>query len=192
MKPKKCKNPACKQSFTPAKPLQSVCSPSCALDIAKAKREKATKQAVAKDKRETRAKLEKMKTRSEWMKEAQAAFNLFIRHRDREAGWPCISSGRPLNWHGNQTDAGHFRSVGSAPQCRFVENNCWAQSKHDNQFLSGNAVEYRKGLIARIGIDAVDALESDNKPRHYTIDDLKEIKKKYATKAREIAKRNGW
>lgn len=172
--------------------MQAACSIRCAQGIAEAKREKATKQAVAQDKRETRVKLEKMKTRSEWMKEAQAAFNLFIRHRDREAGWPCISSGRALDWSGNAVDAGHWRSVGSSPENRFNELNCWAQSKHDNQFLSGNAVEYRRGLIDRIGLEAVEVLESDNKPRHYTIDDLKEIKKKYTVKAREIAKRNGW
>lgn len=190
MKPKKCK--ACKGLFTPSKPMQAACSIPCAQEIARLKREKAEKSQKKVERAQDKVRREKLKTRGEWMKEAQAAFNSFVRARDREARHPCISSGRDLDWSGNAVDAGHFRSVGSAPNLRFVESNCHAQSKHDNQYLGGNAIEYRKGLIARIGQEAVDVLESDNKPRKYTIEGLKEIKKTYSAKAREIAKRNGW
>jgi hypothetical protein len=102
------------------------------------------------------------------------------------AGHPCISSGRPLDWSGNQTDAGHFRSVGSAPHLRFNEDNVHAQSKHDNQFLSGNAVEYRIGLIARIGLDRVEALESDNAARKWTIEELMQIRDEYRLKLKKL------
>lgn len=192
MKPKKCKNPACKGMFTPSKPMQAACSIPCAQEIARLKREKAEKSQKKVERAHDKVRREKLKTRSEWMKEAQSAFNSFIRARDREAGHACISSGRVLDWSGNAVDAGHFRSVGSSPENRFNELNCWAQSKHDNQYLGGNAIEYRKGLIARIGLEAVEALEADNTPRKYTIEDLKGIKKTYSAKAREIAKRNGW
>src|SRR5690606_30912224 len=124
---------------------------------------------AAKREQEERAKTrvlrEKMKTRSQWMKEAQIAFNAFIRERDRQAGHNCISSNRPLDWSGNQVDAGHYRSTGSAPHLRFDPRNCHAQSKFDNQYRAGNAVDYRIGLIARIGLEAVEALETDNTVR---------------------------
>ena len=122
------------------------------------------------------------------MRECQQAFNEFIRWRDRLAGHRCISSGRPLDWSGNAVDAGHYRSTGSSPHLRFDERNCHAQSKMDNRFLSGNAVDYRIGLIERIGLEAVESLESDQAPRKYTLEDLKRIKAEYREKARALKK----
>ncbi|MFP5499771.1 MAG: recombination protein NinG, partial [Gammaproteobacteria bacterium] len=98
----------------------------------------------------------------------------------------CISSGKPLDWSGNAVDAGHYRSVGSAPHLRFDERNCHAQSKQDNRFLSGNAVDYRIGLIARIGQEAVDALEADQSVRKYTVEQIKGIKAYYRAKTRKL------
>lgn len=132
----------------------------------------------------------KLKTRGEWIKETQAVFNAFIRTRDQLAGHSCISSGRPLDWSGNNVDAGHYRSRGSAPHLRFNEDNCHAQSKQDNRYGSGNAVDYRIGLIARIGIARVDALESDNTPRKWTIEELKAIKAEYKQKLKELQSGN--
>jgi hypothetical protein len=48
----------------------------------------------------------------------------------------------------------------------------------------------RLGLIARIGLEAVEALESDQEPRKYTIDDLKAIKTKYSALMRAMKARN--
>ena len=93
-----------------------------------------------------------------------------------------------MDWSGNAVDAGHYRSVGSAPHLRFDERNCHAQSKQDNRFLSGNAVDYRIGLIARIGQEAVDALESDQSVRKYTVEEIKAIKAKYRAMTRELKK----
>ena len=132
----------------------------------------------------------KLKTRGEWIKEAQAVFNAFIRARDQLAGHACISSGRPLDWSGNNVDAGHYRSRGSAPHLRFNEDNCHAQSKQDNRYGSGNAVDYRIGLIARIGLARVEALEADNTPRKLTIEELKAIKAEYKQKLKELQRGN--
>ena len=145
-----------------------------------------TRQKAKTDRADTARRKEAAKTRSELMREAQTAFNAFIRLRDQLAGYPCISSGRPLDWSGNQTDAGHYRSTGSAPQLRFDERNCHAQSKLDNRYLSGNAVDYRIGLIARIGLESVEALESDNMPRKYSADDLRMIRDEYRAKFKAL------
>lgn len=189
MKTKTCKQ--CGHDFEPSRPMQAVCGPLCASRYVRKERAEKVKKAKA-EKQIDRERKAKLKTRGQWLKEAQVAFNAYIRARDREAGHPCVSSGRELDWSGNGVDAGHFRSTGSAPHLRFHEDNCHAQSKHDNQHLSGNAVEYRIRLIGRIGIEAVEAIESDQEPRHYSVEDLKEIKAKYSAMAKEIAKRNQW
>ncbi|HBO6281345.1 TPA: recombination protein NinG, partial [Pseudomonas aeruginosa] len=151
---------------------------------------KPARKAIAdRERREVRVRKEKLKSRSDHLREAQQAFNEFIRWRDRIAGHACISSGLPLDWSGNQTDAGHYRSTGAAPHLRFNENNCHAQRKLDNRYLSGNAVDYRVGLIARIGLAAVEELEADNSVRKYTVEDLKAIKAHYRAKVRELKKR---
>jgi hypothetical protein len=185
-KPKTCKNPACKASFVPQRLGQAVCNYACGLAIKDVNQEKARKALVDVGRKEVRAQKEKLKSRGEHMRETQVAFNAYIRLRDQLAGHACISSGKPLDWSGNAVDAGHYRSVGSAPHLRFDERNCHAQSKQDNRFLSGNAVDYRIGLIARIGLEAVDALEADQSVRKYTVDDLKTIKAHYRALAREL------
>ncbi|HEK1491840.1 TPA: recombination protein NinG [Pseudomonas aeruginosa] len=188
-KPRKCQNPACGKEFIPQRLGQCVCSPACALAI-KDKHAKPARKAIAdRERREVRVRKEKLKSRSDHLREAQQAFNEFIRWRDRIAGHACISSGLPLDWSGNQTDAGHYRSTGAAPHLRFNENNCHAQRKLDNRYLSGNAVDYRVGLIARIGLAAVEELEADNSVRKYTVEDLKAIKAHYRAKVRELKKR---
>ena len=186
-KPIKCKKCAnCKESFTPDRPFVSWCSVDCAVVIARLKQAK-QKACDATQERAQHAKAkEAVKTKGQYMKEAQTAFNAFIRERDRIAGHSDISSGRPLDWTGNAVDAGHYRSVGSAPHLRFDERNCHAQSKHDNRYLSGNAVDYRIGLIERIGLAEVEALEADQSVKRYTIEDLKAIKAEYRQKLREM------
>jgi hypothetical protein len=156
-----------------------VCGPECAAIHAATERKRL-------DAKQTRERKQAMKTRSDWLKDAQAAFNQFVRLRDQLAGHACISSGRPLDWSGNAVDAGHFRSVGSAPHLRFNEDNCHAQSKHDNQYKSGNAVDYRQGLIARIGLARVEALEADQTPCRWTIEELQAIRDTYRAKLRAL------
>ncbi|EPB7036681.1 recombination protein NinG [Pseudomonas aeruginosa] len=188
-KPRKCQNTECGTKFVPQRFGQRVCSPACAL-ATKDKHAKPARKAIAdRERREVRVRKEKLKSRADHLREAQQAFNEFIRWRDRIAGHACISSGLPLDWSGNQTDAGHYRSTGAAPHLRFNENNCHAQRKLDNRYLSGNAVDYRVGLIARIGLAAVEELEADNSVRKYTVEDLKAIKAHYRAKVRELKKR---
>jgi len=184
MKLKVCKN--CKAQYAPQKMGQKVCCGACAIAFAVSERGKAEKVAAVKDRRETKAKLEKLKSRGQWMKEAQTAFNQFIRARD--AGKPCICCGRMSAGmvHGGDFDAGHYRSRGSAPHLKYDERNVHAQLKQCNRYDSGNVVGYRLGLIERIGLEAVEALEADQEPRKYTIDDLRAMKATYTAKAKQL------
>lgn len=186
-KPKRCK--VCKADFLPRSPMAVVCSVPCSLEHAK----KVAALKRAKQQREERAqdkvKLEGMKTYPQLIAACQKAFNAVVRMRDMLAGHRCISSGRVLDWSGNAVDAGHYRSTGSAPHLRFNFDNCHAQSKHDNQFKSGNAVDYRLGLIARIGIERVEALESNNTPANWSHDDLRQMTKEFQRQLREMKKK---
>jgi hypothetical protein len=185
-KPKTCRVESCRASFVPARLGQAVCSPACAIVDAPKNQVRARKAIDQCERREIKVRKEKLKSRSDHMRDAQKAFNEFIRARDQFAGHACISSGRPLDWTGNSTDAGHYRSVGAAPHLRFDERNCHAQSKQDNRYLSGNATDYRIGLIKRIGLEAVESLEADQTTRKYTVDELKSITAEYRAKTREL------
>lgn len=180
IKPKRCAS--CRNDFFPVRAMQKACGIECAQSLARKKREKVEKSA-------DRLKREQLKTRSYWMKDAQKAFNAFIRERDK--GKACISCGTA--WIdgavGGSFDCGHYRSVGSAPHLRFDESNAHGQCKKCNRWGSGRAVDYRLGLIAKAGIKLVETIESDQSERKYTIDELKAIKELYAAKLRGI--RNG-
>ena len=186
MAKRKCK--VCGAVFEKLRPLQFVCSPVCGAEYAKAQRVKqeaqAKREAKAKERVKTLAMRRKLETVPELTKKAQAAFNRYIRLRD--AGKPCISCGKPHDGQPNSFDAGHYRSVGAAPNLHFEESNCHGQCKYCNCHLSGNVVAYRQGLVNRIGLDAVEALEADNAPRHYGKGDLRELAALYRKKAREL------
>jgi hypothetical protein len=193
IKPRACKH--CKAQFMPVMRLQIVCGPMCGLERARIKRE-AKEKAEAKIKNsqegaQFRARKEKLKRIPDLIKEAQRAFNAFIRERDRQAGYPCISSGRALDWSGNAVDAGHYRSTGAASHLRFNEDNCHAQSKHDNQYKAGNVVDYRINLIRRIGLERVEALEASNVPHKWERDELIAIKAEYVEKLKELKRSRG-
>jgi hypothetical protein len=185
-KPAKCK--VCKCAYTKTRPLQTVCSPPCALTLARKATDKAQAKEQAKDRKETRQKLDAMQTKPQLTKKAQTAFNSFIRARD--AGKPCICCGKPLGSEPNTFDAGHYRSVGSAPHMRFVEDNVHGQTKYCNNHLGGNHVAYRRGLIERIGLARVEQIEADNTVRKYSKEGLIELARHYRAETNRILKEN--
>ena len=139
-------------------------------------------------KAETRERKEKLLTRKDYLKLAQAAFNAYIRFRDRDQA--CISCDNWIlaNQPGGGWDAGHYRSTGSAQHLRVgglrAALNCHKQCVKCNRFLNGNVAEYRKGLIRKIGQDLVDLIEQDQEQRNYSIEDLQRITQIYRKRKR--------
>ena len=172
MKDKKCK--VCASVFSPRNSMQRVCGVSCAIKDGQSQQKKAYK-------RETRKMKASIKTKAQWLKEAQAAFNKYIRLRDKAE--PCISCGRH---HQGQYHAGHYKTVGANPELRFNEDNCHKQCAPCNNHLSGNIANYRPRLVAKIGVDGVDIIEGPHEPAKYTIDEIKAIKSKYTALAKAI------
>jgi len=136
---------------------------------AKIKRE-ALKQARA----EKAERKEKLKDRKWYLKKAQQVFNKWIRNRDENES--CISC---TTRTAKQWDAGHYRTTAAAGQLRFNEDGCNKQCIPCNHHKSGNVGEYRIGLIQKIGLERVEALENNNEVKKWTIDELKEIIEKY-------------
>lgn len=202
-KPARRKCAHCREWFHPTREGQVVCCFECASAIGKKQTAKARE--VAKNKalqrqreaekegRERRkAKRESFKTKAQWDKEAQSAFNRYIRIRDE--GKPCVSCGNPLigksNYlTGSAIDASHYRSRGAASHLKFNVFNVHSACTRCNRQLSGNAVEYRIHLIDRIGLDRVERLETDNEPRRFDIPYLQRIKSIFTRRARALEKR---
>ena len=180
MKKKKCRS--CKQEFSPFNSLQVTCSVPCSIAYSRKKRA-SHRESVAKHERKlNREAKEKLKTRSQWLAEAQTAFNAYIRKRDE--GNVCISCGKH---HNGQMHAGHYRTTKAAPEIRYHKWNCSLQCAPCNNHLSGNVLEYRIRLIDKIGQGAVDWLEGPHQPQRYTVDDAREIKTHFKQLLREIS-----
>jgi len=168
---KKCK--VCGSSFEAYRPLQIVCSVPCSKAWARVKAEKEQKQTI-------KLLHEKIKSHIEWKREAQTSFNAFIRARDHHL--PCISCGN----HRQSNHAGHYVSVGASSYLRYNELNVNKQCAACNVGLRGNIINYRKGLIQKIGLSEVDLLENAPRLKKWSIDELKDIKKEYAAKVRQL------
>lgn len=149
-----------------------VCSYECTVELLRQKEIKAREKAERSD---TRRRKEAMKTRGDYLKEAQQWCNRFIRLRDHDQ--PCISCGTMT---APEWAAGHYRTVAAAPELRFHPMNIHKQcNKNCNSAKSGNVVEYRIGLVRRIGDKNVAWIEGPHEAQHLTIDDIKEIKSYY-------------
>lgn len=188
LKPKRCKT--CGEEFQPRSGLQRVCGPKCAIQFVQAKGVEREARRVRREKAEGRKRL---RTKRDYLRDAQVAFNKFIRLRDE--GKPCVSCGitNPIERNGGAWDAGHYRTRAAAPELRFDELNCHRQCKSCNtgeKHHSGKAETVRKAcreeLIRRIGLSAVESLEGPHEPKKYTIEDLIAIRDLYRAKAKRL------
>jgi len=146
-------------------------------------REKEQKETAQQERRNTKIRKLSVKPLSYFHKQAQAAFNEYIRTRD--AADPCISCGR---FHDGQWHAGHFRTVKSSPETRYDEDGCHKQCMPCNHHLSGNIGEYKPRLIAKIGQEAFDRLMGAHELKKWTREELQELAARYRKKTRELIK----
>jgi hypothetical protein len=187
-KPKKCAVKSCRTQFTPGRSFEVWCSPSCGLEIAQDKKRKAAEKAALADRRETRAKLEARKGVPKLKKEAQEAFNRYVRVRDNGGG--CFVCGEPLQMGGvgGGFDAGHIRSRSNADNLRFDERNVHGQCKPCNAPGATKDWQMRAAADRLLGKDEAEALYNDNAPIKWTRDGLREIRDKYRALTKELTK----
>lgn len=177
VKQKSCK--MCKTKFTPTQPLQMVCGHRCALDYSRGRIESSKK----KERKEAK---EKLKTKSEYLKDLQIVVNEIVKYIDW--GVPCISSGRPTHQSRN---SGHMFGVQAYPALRFNLFNIHNQSIVDNQHKGGRPIEYMDGLRAMYGQDYLDyvmSLRETYKRLSLSIPELKEKIKEAKQIVKELKK----
>lgn len=182
---RKCK--VCNEWFHPAYDNIRWCCPDHGAQYGLQQLDKKlTKQRAEKDKAdrgEWSKRKAAVKPLRHWEDMTQRVVNDYIRERDHEL--PCISCGTftTVQW-----EAGHYRSRGKASHLRYVEDNINKQCHYCNVKLSGNQQQYRIGLIEKIGPDRVEALENNNAPHRYTIEELEAIRKHYSALRRQLVK----
>ena len=166
-----------------ARPLAQVCSLDCAKVLGQAKTAKADKEHAKANRAALKAAKLAIKPLSYWEARAQAMINKWIvKVRDKDEG--CISCGtrKPET----QYAAGHYRTRKAASQHRYNPDNIHKQCNMNcNKKLSGNIINYRPALIAKIGQERHDAIINDNSTRRYSIDELQEMTKFYSDKLKE-------
>ena len=171
----------CKAEFMPWNSTQTICSTPCAIEHARALGTKRDAKSRKAQRVSVMVRKNALKTRSQWLREAQQQFNRYIRLRDAKD--PCISCQRH---HEGQYHAGHYMTAGGFPELRFNEDNCSKQCSPCNNHLSGNIAAYRINLVKKIGQARVESLEGPHDSLKLTIDEIKEIKAKYRDKAKEL------
>lgn len=186
--PRRCKHKPCQVELPPASKCvefiekRGFCSYSCLAEHGKDKRVEKERKKARQEAKEHR---EATKPLSKLAQEAQTAVNRYVLVRD--AGKPCISCGCATDSHslkGGKYDAGHYRSVGSAKHLRYYTLNIARQCHTCNRYLSGNVVEYRKGLIAKLGLAKVEEIEYKNDIRRFDKEYLERIKRIFNAKTR--------
>jgi hypothetical protein len=185
---RKCKH--CKELFQKMRPLQACCGPNCAIAHNNILKSRENAQKAIRERAERKKKINSMKGINELTKEAQIAFNAFIRLRDKDQLCICCDKPYGTNNLGGDFDCGHWRSRGAAPHLRFNEDNAHGQRKYCNMYRDGNPIGMRLGMIKRIGLGRVEALENNNEIHKWTKDELIAIKLKYKQLTKELKNAN--
>lgn len=183
----KCAVRSCRAEFVRPAPFITWCSPECGTVLALAKLDKQRKATATAERKDRQQKLAKFKRKADHLADCQKAFNAWVRFRDRNE--PCIDCGKFDSGDaltGGAWDAGHYLSRGSHPHLRFDERNVFKQLKGCNRPGGTTAASFRAGVVARIGLAAVEALEADHEPRHYTVDQLIAMTAHYKQKLKEL------
>ena len=113
------------------------------------------------------------------LKKTQEVFNRYIRQRDSDGvTFTCISCGQVR--FVDQMDAGHYVPQKGGSSVRFDEWNVNGECKKCNGFDSFHLIGYRKNLIEKIGLKAVEELEGKrNDVKKWTRSELEEIINRY-------------
>lgn len=165
----------CRDVFAPRNMSHKVCSSGCGLALA-------AKDRLTRERKAGKARKDELQPLEHWVKQAEKAFNAYIRARD--AGQGCISCGR----HNAEVwNAGHYVSVGANRTLRFNEDNVHLQcARPCNKDKGGNVIEYRKALLLKIGAERLAVLEGWHAPEKMTAERAKAIKAEYVAKLKSI------
>lgn len=156
----------------------------CNLDhMAEYGKQKGQEQRERQQRKVIKEKKEKLKTKSDKLRELQTIVNQYIRLRDK--GLPCISCGK-LDNGTHQRHASHYRSVGANSYLRFNTLNIHASCAQCNTYKSGAIGNYRIGLIQRYGVHMPEMLEAAPRVRVYDKEWIERAKKIFRLKIKQL------
>lgn len=180
----------CKEKFDPSSPLAVACSVPCAIAYAAKVTAKQKAKQQRQERAETKAKLAQYESIPHLKARLQTVFNTFIRLRDEIAGYSCICCGKwpkgDGSLRGGQWDACHWKGRGAHDHLRYEEDNVHRGLKDCNKY---GHTDYRGGLIRRIGLERVLALEAKTEVIKWDRGWLLEKIEYYQRRVREL-KRN--
>ena len=135
-----------------------------------------------------------LKPKNTLQADAQNAFNEYIRYRDMDK--PCINTGVPVEWNGNESDAAHFISRAANNAMRFDMRNVHKATKTSNKHQEKYIHDYRDNLKDRLGVDRFEQFEKDCKywkthQRDFSKYYLERVKKIFRKKKRVLMKIRG-
>lgn len=114
---------------------------------------------------------------SQLKKVVRKKVHAYIRERDKNL--PCISCGKFA-----KLEAGHYIADGSSSFLRFNLDNIHGQCMSCNRYGHGNLINYRIGLVKKIGEDKVKWLEDNRrKIKKWTREELEEVMNSVLTSA---------
>ena len=152
MKPKKCK--VCNCEFIPHK--YASCKTKCVQCIKLAQKDKKFKQ--------LKKQIEKPLTPPKQIKikPDKRAIALSKAIKERDAGLPCISCGKQMKDY--EIQAGHYIARGKSVKLKYEPRNihaqCW-NCNNNHQIQQQMQEGFRKGLIARYGLEEIEWLENN-------------------------------
>ena len=156
---KTCK--VCKKKFTPDRPMQTTCSPLCAIKYGREQDQKAKRKKSASQKKDMN-----WNDRT-WLKaEAQRRANEWGRLSDRlKHGVRCITCGTTSG----KMDGGHAYPTQSYSAYRYNVKQIHQQCYQCNQIHSGRYHEYRQIIRQMYGNHFADMIEASNQlPARYS------------------------
>jgi len=169
-------------------PLGAFCDFSHASEYGIANKAKGKVKIERDQRRELRARKEKIKTRGAWYKDLQTEVNRWILIRDKDK--PCFTCGKTDP--SKQYHAGHRHHAGSGggDRRRFVETNLNRQCAYCNTYNGGMPVEYDKELDRVYGKGTAEWLSCEDnfytlKQQFPTTDDIKAEIARYRKLIRE-------
>jgi len=185
----KCTN--CKDRFPREQmiklPVGNMCSMDCAYSYGK-------KKAYDNKTKEIKARNKQDRPKNTLQADAQKAFNEYVRYRDKDK--PCINTGAPVDWNGNDSDAAHFISRAANNAMRFDLRNVHKATKASNKHQEDYIHDYRDNLKERLGVERFEQFEADAKywkthKRDFSKYYYERIKKIFRKKKRVLEKIRG-
>lgn len=137
----------------------------------------------------------RLKDKKHQLKETQKVFNAFIRVLDQKE--PCIVHDRFDCLDRTGRDAGHALTVASHPQTRFDPRACFLQCRGSNRgpeqhkgAQSSIREQFEAGIVARFGYRHLEWLKGHHPIKHYTCDDLIDLRKMFSAEKRRLENGN--